>query len=89
VFEAIGAHRRHLEESGELARRRERRIAEELGEIVARSLEERARRLCEGPEYDRLYQRVLAREVDPWTAASEIVDRVDRAGQDATERGGG
>ena len=76
LFEAIGEHRRHLEESGELARRRERRTAEELREIVARSLEERARLLCEGPEYDALYQRVLARDLDPWAAAAEIVDRV-------------
>ena len=76
VFEAICDHRRHLEESGELARRRERRIAEELQEIVARSLEERARELSQGPEYDRLYQRVLERELDPWTAAGQIVGRV-------------
>jgi len=76
VWAAIGEHRRFLEESGQLQERRQRRIAEELREIVARSLEERARQMCAGPDYERLYQRVLSREIDPWTAAGAIIDRV-------------
>jgi LAO/AO transport system kinase len=79
LWAAIADHRRYLEESSGLARRRERRIAEELREIVARSLEERARELCAGPDYDRLYQRVLDRDLDPWTAAGQIVGKVETA----------
>ena len=73
LWDEIGKHRGYLEETGLLDERRSRRLAEELGEIVVRRLEQRARDACAGPDYDRLYQAVLARELDPWTAADTLV----------------
>jgi LAO/AO transport system kinase len=73
VYDAIAEHRAHLESTGELARRRERRLEDELREIVVRRLEARARELCAGERYEQLQADLLARRTDPWAAADEIV----------------
>ena len=46
LWDAIATHRHHAETSGLLERRRSRRMREELAEIVARRLEQRARAVC-------------------------------------------
>ena len=51
--------------NGELERRRNFRLREELREIVARRLERRARELCTGERWDRLQQGVIERTIDP------------------------
>ena len=76
LFKAVQDHRRHLEDSGELDRRRERRLGEELREIVVRRLEARAYELCRGDVFERLRIDLAARRTDPWTAADEIVGAV-------------
>jgi LAO/AO transport system kinase len=73
VYDAVAEHRGHLESTGELARRRERRLEDELREIVVRRLEARARELCAGERYEQLQADLLARRTDPWAAADEIV----------------
>jgi len=73
VWDEICRHRAFLEAGGLLAERRARRLADELREIVAGRLEQRARSACAGPDYDRLYQSMLDRALDPWAAADEIV----------------
>lgn len=72
LWAAIGEHRRHLEESGELEARRTARVADELTEIVAALLRERAK-VTAGEHLDRLAAQVAARAVDPWTAATELL----------------
>ena len=76
LFKAMQDHRRHLEDSGELDRRRERRLRDELREIVVRRLEARAFELCRGDAFERLQADLAARRTDPWTAADEIVGPV-------------
>ena len=71
------AHRAHLTETGELEKRRERRLARELEEIVVRRLEERARALLRGTTYEHLYAEVLARRTDPWSASEVLLDALD------------
>ena len=73
LWDAITAHRDHIAASGVLERRRRFRLGEELREIVARRLEQRARELCTGERWDELTDDVLARDVDPWTAADEML----------------
>lgn len=73
VYAAIGAHRSHLESSGELERRRRRRLEDELQQIVVRRLEARAYELCRGDRYERLQSDLLARRTDPWEAADQLV----------------
>jgi LAO/AO transport system kinase len=76
LWDAIVAHREHIDESGVLERRRRFRLGEELREIVARRLEQRARELCTGARWDELTDAVLARDLDPWSAADEMLEPV-------------
>jgi LAO/AO transport system kinase len=73
VWAAIDAHRQHLEKSGELDRRRERRMIDELRAIVVARLLEQARQAGRGERFDDLRQRVFDRDVDPYAAADEIL----------------
>ncbi|MDQ1396768.1 MAG: GTPase [Acidimicrobiaceae bacterium] len=73
LWGVIEDHRRFLGDSGELDERRRRRTAVELRKIVVGLLEQRARRLFGGPDFDHVLDRVIARSLDPYTAAEEIV----------------
>jgi LAO/AO transport system kinase len=76
LWEAIGRHRRHLEGSGELQARRRRRILEEVESLVALRLRARtAGLLDEGPD-SALAEGLMARTIDPYRAADELVRRV-------------
>ena len=74
---AVVAHRAAIEVSGELARRREFRVGEELREIVTRRLEQRARELTTGERWDQLQLEVAQHRLDPWTAADEMLKGID------------
>jgi LAO/AO transport system kinase len=76
LWEAILEHRSAIEQSGELLQRREFRLREELREIVARRLEQRARDICTGERWDSLQSGVLNRSIDPWSAADEMLKGV-------------
>jgi LAO/AO transport system kinase len=69
----INRHRRHLETSGQLATRRTARLTDELHKIVAARLLERAAHAVDDPNFDDLRDDVLAREIDPWTAADQLL----------------
>jgi putative protein kinase ArgK-like GTPase of G3E family len=77
VWDAIIRHREHATESGLLAERRAFRTREELREIVAQRLREKAREVCTGDRWDELSGSVVAHTVDPWTAADEMLAPVD------------
>ncbi len=76
LWDEIVAHRAHMTASGVLDERRRFRLGEELREIVARRLEQRAREVCTGDRWDDLTTAVLEREIDPWTAADEMLHPV-------------
>src|SRR6185295_12652085 len=75
-WQAVVDHRAAIEASGELARRRQFRVGEELREIVARRLEQRARELTTGERWDQLQLDVAEHRLDPWTAADEMLDGI-------------
>ena len=77
LWDAVSAHRDHATATGVLERRRRFRLGEELREIVARRLEQRAREVCTGDRWDALTEDVLAREIDPWSAADAMLAAVD------------
>jgi LAO/AO transport system kinase len=77
LWDTVLEHRAFIEESGELTRRREFRLREELREIVARRLEQRARELTTGERWDQLQSQVFDRELDPWAAADEMLSGVE------------
>ncbi|MDP2291129.1 MAG: methylmalonyl Co-A mutase-associated GTPase MeaB [Actinomycetota bacterium] len=76
LWDTVVAHRAFIEGNGELVRRREFRLREELREIVARRLEQRARDLTTGERWAQLQADVLHRTIDPWAAADEMLGTI-------------
>jgi LAO/AO transport system kinase len=76
LWDKVHEHRAFITASGELDRRRRFRLREELREIVARRLEQRAREICTGERWDALTDGVIGRSVDPWSAADEMLKSV-------------
>ena len=76
LWATVEAHRAFIETNGELTRRREFRLREELREIVARRLEQRARELATGDRWNELQEAVFHRRIDPWAAADEMLKSV-------------
>ena len=72
LWSAISDHRAHLTSTGELAERRTSHVSDELTEIVGALLRERANAAA-GDRLEALAARVVARELDPWTAAQELL----------------
>ena len=77
LWDAVCRHRQHAGESGELERRRRFRRGEELREILARRLEQRAREAVGEAQWASLAERVGAGDADPWTAAYEMLGGTD------------
>ncbi len=73
LWSTVQQHRDFIEANGELQRRREFRLREELREIVARRLEQRAREIISGDRWVELQAGVTNRSIDPWTAADEML----------------
>jgi len=73
LWDAIDGHRRHLAESGGLDEgRRDRRVGE-LEVALAAVFARRAESLAKDPEGRELVARVERGELDPWSAAEELI----------------
>jgi LAO/AO transport system kinase len=77
LWAALREHRQWLVGSGELERRRHARVTNELEQILGARLLERARELGAGAAFDEQRDAVLARAVDPWTAADDLLSSSD------------
>ena len=73
LWNTVAQHREQSMATGLLQRRRSFRLREELREIVERRLEHRAREICSGSEWDALQNKVLKNQLDPWTAADDML----------------
>jgi LAO/AO transport system kinase len=74
----IDEHRRHIEAEGTLEQRRERNLRNEvLGLAAARLRHELEARAEDDPEVAELLARVSRREIDPASAARELLSRSD------------
>jgi LAO/AO transport system kinase len=73
VWEQVLAHRAAAEADGTLAHRRELRTRQELADIVATRLGQRARELCTGDQWEQAAADVVARRLDPWSAADVML----------------
>jgi LAO/AO transport system kinase len=72
----IDAHGEHIAEEGTLAERRARNLrAEVIGIAAARMRRELEERAASDPEWGRLLERVTSREIDPATAARELLSK--------------
>ena len=76
LWDVVQQHRAHISSTGELDRRRRFRLREELREIVARRLEQKAREICTGDRWDQLQDGVIERTLYPLSAADEMLKAV-------------
>jgi LAO/AO transport system kinase len=74
VWRAVLDHRADMERTGDLADRRRRRAADEVTRLVAARLLEQAQDITRSDRAAALAAAVAAGEVDPWTAADELLD---------------
>jgi LAO/AO transport system kinase len=80
LLDALVAHRRHLETSGELDQRREQRIADEIRALVLDRLAKRADDVCSGERFATLVRHVADGTSDPYTAATFLSEGADFRG---------
>ncbi len=73
LWDAVARHRAHLESGGELTRRRRRRLAGEVSQIVQRRLEHRATAVIAGPAFAPVVAEVEAGRMDPGAAADALL----------------
>jgi LAO/AO transport system kinase len=82
LADTLVAHRAHIEASGTLQRRRARNL---MGEVLAiatlRIRRDLEARLHDDAEVRALLERVAARELDPASAAEEILERERERGR--------
>jgi LAO/AO transport system kinase len=78
IVHAISGHRAHLESSGGLVRKErekaEREFRELLRERLARFLAEKMDR----GEFEALVERILRKQVDPYSAADEMLAKIEK-----------
>ncbi|WP_404388076.1 methylmalonyl Co-A mutase-associated GTPase MeaB [Humibacillus xanthopallidus] len=77
VMEALDKHRAFIEENGDLARRRERRAADEIESIALASLRARFGHVAGHQGLAALARQVVAGDTDPYAAADRLVDHLD------------
>jgi LAO/AO transport system kinase len=76
LAEAIEEHRAHIESEGTLERRRARNLRNEVLGIAASRMRRRMEAAAAGsPRTAELLERVVRRELDPASAASELLER--------------
>jgi LAO/AO transport system kinase len=73
LWAELERHRAHLRASGGLDLRRASRLRTELDRVVAARLAERVGRIASGAGYERVSDEVVARRLDPWTAADRLL----------------
>jgi LAO/AO transport system kinase len=73
LWEAVAAHRSHLEHSGELAAMRHRRLLGDVETAVAAAVQVRVRATLDHPEWEAMVAQVAQRRLDPWTAARRLL----------------
>ena len=73
LWSAIRDHRAHLASTGELDRRRERRLLDELRRVLVSRIEHDVRTAESGAVWDRVTAALVRRELDPYEAAGELL----------------
>jgi LAO/AO transport system kinase len=76
LAESIGRHRAHIEAEGTLDERRARNLRNEVLELAAARMRRGLEATVEGdPQISALLDRVVRRELDPASAATELLQR--------------
>lgn len=81
LVEEIDSHVRYLRESGELLKRRKKRVESELRIALEEKIRERVEKLLRGETLDLYVEQILNKEIDPYALVSEIIGKVVKGGQ--------
>jgi LAO/AO transport system kinase len=76
VLGAIASHRAWLSVEDRLESKRSARLCDELVSILSERVVQRVRGLRSGEDFARVQASVAARQLDPWTAADELLSRL-------------
>ena len=89
LLERLNQHRSQLEREGTLAQRRRRHLRREVLALATQRLRRELDAAIAGePAFDELLERVVARELDPASAANGMLERCSFGRQDAgSDRG--
>jgi LAO/AO transport system kinase len=79
LVDAVSAFHARAKGSGALDRKRRITLGRQLEDAVTRRLVQRAFEALRPGEKDALVERLVRRELDPWSAAEELVGRTARA----------
>ena len=74
VWDAIGSHRAYLERSGRLGADRQDRLVIEMEAALLTGIRTRVHTKLPQQQWSDLTSRVRRRDLDPWTAAAQILD---------------
>jgi len=73
LWEEIKKHRKFLEESGEIERKRKFRAEEEVKTIVSDSVARKISERLGDKELSKLIDKIVKREIDPYSAAEVVL----------------
>ena len=76
LIEAVVAHREHLVESGELARRRRVRLERRVRDVVERRLRRGAERVVKGDALDATMETIIGGGETPYSVAGGFVREI-------------
>lgn len=76
LWDAIERHRRHGEATGQLAQKRAKRVLDEVKNMVALRLRERASEALAGEADGGITQDLADRRLDPYRAADLLMERI-------------
>jgi LAO/AO transport system kinase len=76
VAEAVERHLEHLRATGQLADRERTRAAREFQLIIQEAALEQMRARVAAPAWDALVTRIAERELDPYTAAAQLLSEI-------------
>jgi LAO/AO transport system kinase len=83
LWDAVEAHRAHLQDEGLLDERRRKNLAGEVFAVASARAKTRLQdAVADDPELRRLLEEVQRRELDPLTAVREIMDKVFKVGHE-------
>lgn len=77
VWDAVGAHRDHLVDTGRLDARRRERQARDMRRALVQEFHRRSEEGAAGEVFRSALADVVARTIDPWTSAVRLADTLD------------
>ena len=83
-WEAIERHRRHLEENGELKRKRKKQLELETRQIIEESVRRRLERAWKSPDWKKDLQKLESREISPRKLAEKWIGTLGRGACEET-----